>query len=122
MLSQVKRLIVSSLVCILSLGTMSSAFAQSDKLDWQVDVDWAANDSGPPDCAWLYVTYAPECLLSGNRSCVISKAILYSHANQSEADAAAWGLVQMTQCHNPPEAAKILQAGPSAVADYLRSF
>src|SRR5262249_47301790 len=104
-----------SMAMLLICGTSS---AQDRRAAYEIDIDWAANDTGTPDCPWLYAP-VPDCLLGGNRSCVISHAIDQAKANQ---DFAAFGLVLITQCHNPGQQKVLVQAGPYAVANYLRRF
>lgn len=105
-----------SVAMLLLCGTASSA--QDNRPAYEIDIDWAANDTGAPDCPWLYVP-VPDCLMGGNRSCVISHAIDQAKANQ---DFAAFGLVLITQCHNPTEQQNLINAGPYVVANYLRRF
>jgi len=113
-----------AVLLIISAAMVSPAHAQWGKPNWQSDIDWAIGDTGAPDCPWLYAP-VPDCLAGGifsgntggNRSCVIN------HARQLAAqglDWAAFGLVLITQCHNPPEQQNVAFAGPFAVANYLR--
>jgi hypothetical protein len=119
---------LTSVVCsaILFFGIAISGQAQNSKPDWQKHIDWAANDTGAPDCPWLY-SQNLECLgigaitgnNGGNRSCLITEAII---AAKGGYDQAAYGLTLITQCHNPGAAQSIAIAGPTAVANYLRTF
>jgi hypothetical protein len=113
-------------LAVLLVGTSSLVLAQN-KPAWQTDTDWAAHDTGAPDCPWLYVSGLADCLAGGiltgnhggNRSCVIFQAVLAAKAGY---DDAAFGMVLVTQCHNPTEAQNLAWAGPGAVANYLRGF
>lgn len=117
MRNQLRKILAISLGLTLLVGTGAIKPAQGqNKPQWQSDIDWAANDTGGPDCPWLYVP-VPDCLLGGNRSCVLAHAIDQAKSNQ---DFAAFGLVLITQCHNPPEQQNLINAGPYAVANYLR--
>jgi hypothetical protein len=118
-----RKILAISLGLMLLVGTGATNFAQAQgKPNWQLDIDWASSDNGAPDCPWLYAT-VPDCLATGlfnmgNRACVIAHAI--DHAKNNE-DLVAFGLVLITQCHNGPEQQNLLNAGPYAVANYLRA-
>jgi hypothetical protein len=98
---------------------------EEDKPAWQRDIDWAATDTGAPDCPELYVGPEAICLGGGlvtgnnfgNRACVISMAQGFA---EDHLDYAAYGLVLLTQCHNPAEHGNLMDAGAGAVAAYLR--
>ena len=120
-----KSMVIITLAGIL-VGASSLGAAQA-KPAWQADIDWAKNDTGAPDCPWMYGPPLSSCLLlgaatanhDGNRKCAIDLAI---GAAKSGNDLVAFGWTLVTQCHNPPEAQNLLVAGPQAVANYLRSF
>ena len=119
----IRKILAVNLGLMLLMGTVATKSAQAQsKPSWQGDIDWAASDHGAPDCPWLYVT-VPDCLATGlfnvgNRACVIAHAIDQAKNNQ---DLAAFGLVLITQCHNPQEQQNLINAGPYAVANYLRT-
>lgn len=123
MRSIITRLLLAAIIC----GSLNTIHAQDNKADWQKGIDWAANDTGAPDCPWLYAPSNIDCLTlgaatannSGNRACLIDKAII---AARNGYDGAAFGLTLITQCHNQGAAQALLGAGPKAVADYLRTF
>jgi hypothetical protein len=120
-----KSMVIITLAGIL-VGASSLGAAQA-KPAWQADIVWAKNDTGAPDCPWLYGPPLSSCLAiglatgnhAGNRQCVIDLSI---GAAKSGNDQVAFGWTLVTQCHNPPEVQNLLLAGPQAVADYLRSF
>jgi hypothetical protein len=123
MRNQFRKILAVTLGLMLLMGTGASKSAQAQgKLQWQADIDWAANDTGAPDCPLLYVP-VPDCLATGlfnagNRACVIGHAI--DHAKNNE-DLVAFGLVLITQCHSSQERQNLINAGPYAVANYLRT-
>jgi hypothetical protein len=88
-------------------------------------IEWAANDTGAPDCPERYVELN-DCLVEGalsgntrgNRSCVIRKATIA--AKHGAPDEAVWGWVLITQCHNADAFQRLVDAGPAMIADYLR--
>lgn len=88
------------------------------KPDWQLGIDWAIGDSGPPNCPELYLGTYPECLASGNRSCLMRKAI--QSAKDGDCNN-AFRLTLITQCHNPAAAQALAAAGSQAVCDYLKT-
>jgi hypothetical protein len=106
------------------LGAGITTSAEEYKEAWQIDIDWAASNTGAPDCPWLYAPI-PDWLatgvfnLGGNRACAIAHAIDQARNNQ---DLAAFGLVLITQCHNATEQQNLTNAGPYAVGNYLRRF
>ena len=67
-----------------TVGNPGEAIAQQP--EYQAHIDWAANDSGHPNCPerYLVVPVLATCLTGGNRSCVTSIAIeaAYRHLDQ----------------------------------------
>jgi len=116
MKSNLKLMGAIGLALAMMLAMQTNTLAQEPR--WQGHIDWAANDSGTPDCPLLYVP-VPDCLLGGNRACVIGHAIDQAKNNQ---DLAAFGLVLITQCHNTGAQQDLKDAGPYAVGNYLRRF
>jgi hypothetical protein len=98
----------------------SAALAQQP--EYQSHIDWAANDTGHPNCTERYLAFPvlQTCLAAGNRACVTSIAIeaAYRHMDQ----AALYLMAEITQCHNSDARDALYGAGPQAVGDYLRTY
>jgi hypothetical protein len=131
-ISRLKTASAMSLVLLLGFGQTPTISAQDDgKTDWMRDIDWAANDTGAPDCPWFYVTSDLQgCIAlglatanhSGNRSCVIDLAIAAAKSGIPQAQGVAYGYVLITQCHNPTERQNLVNAGDGQIIQYLQSF
>jgi hypothetical protein len=85
---------------------------------WQQDIDWSIGDSGAPDCIDQYLATLPECLTSGNRSCMMRHAIQAAKDGNCQW---AMRLTLITQCHNAGAAQGIAHAGEQAVCAYLKT-
>ena len=111
--------LVFGLLLVINSGIR--AFGQ-DKPDWQQHIDWAANDTGHPNCPERYTAHAilAQCLWAGNRYCVTDIAIEAAYRRQDEL--ALWLMAEITQCHNGGASSSLHSAGPQAVGDYLRGF
>lgn len=89
-------------------------------------IEWAAKDTGAPDCPEFYGQQFADCLArglvsgntDGNRKCVIEKATIA--AKNGAADEALLGMVLLTQCHNADASQRLINAGAAMIADYLR--
>jgi hypothetical protein len=112
------RLAIILGICIMVIP--KAALAQQP--EYQGHIDWAANDSGHPNCIERYLAFPilQTCLAAGNRSCVTSIAIeaAYRHMDQ----AALYLMAEITQCHNSDARDALYGAGPQAVGDYLRTY
>lgn len=111
-----KRIYTALIATVLMLS--SASFAQ----DFRGHIDWAANDSGHPNCTerYLAVPLLAQCLALGNRSCVTSIAIEAAYRGMDEV--ALWLMAEITQCHNSDAQADLYDAGAQAVGDYLRTY
>jgi hypothetical protein len=107
------------------------AGARADKPDWQKHIDWAANDTGHPNCTERYLAHPvlSACLAQGlfsestgygNRYCAMDLAIEAAYRDQD------WAALLITseigQCHNGGARSSLYVAGPRAVGAYLRTF
>lgn len=121
-----KSILIIALMGILT-GVPQVGLPQA-KAPWQEDIDWAANDTGAPDCPWEYLPPLDQCLAlgivtgntQGNRACVINMAIIA--AKNGAPDQVPFLYTLVTQCHNPTERQNLINAGPAAIANYLRTF
>jgi hypothetical protein len=107
---------------LLSLvASASPTLAQ--KPDWQIRLDWAANDSGPPNCPAEYIAaQVPQCLAAGNRSCLMTYAIAWAKTNDDRLCYTAFGLTLITQCNNVGARNALIAAGQWNICGYLRSW
>ena len=98
----------------------NGAWAQQP--EYQGHIDWAANDSGHPNCTerYLAVPVLANCLALGNRSCVTSIAI--EAAYRREDQVALYLMAEITQCHNSEAREALYGAGNQAVGDHLRKY
>jgi hypothetical protein len=107
------------------LGTcisLMSSGAQAQQPEYQAHIDWAANDTGHPNCPLMYaaIPVLAHCLVAGNRSCITSVAV--EAAYRKEDQAALYLMTEITQCHNSEARGVIYGAGAQAVGDYLRTY
>jgi len=95
-------------------------FAQQP--EYQGHIDWAANDSGHPNCTERYIAIPvlQQCLALGNRSCVTSIAIEAAYRQMDQV--ALYLMAEITQCHNSEARDVLYGAGAQAVGDYLRTY
>lgn len=91
----------------------------------------APNNTGAPDCPWLYTTTDTQACLalgvatgnhSGNRQCVIALAVAAAKTGVPQLQDIAFSYVLLAQCHNPGAQQTITAAGRDAVVSYLRTF
>jgi hypothetical protein len=86
--------------------------------DAKQHVDWAIGNTGHPNCADQYIATYPACLLEGNRSCLMRKAIESARSRDCNN---AVRLTLITQCHSSSAQQQIAAAGADAVCTYLAS-
>lgn len=82
------------------------------------NLDWCIGNTGAPDCPLEYARSYAECLSSGNRSCLLRKAIDSAKAGDC---ANAFRLALMCQCHNPGAQKSLGDAGQEGVCSYLKA-
>jgi uncharacterized membrane protein len=86
---------------------------------WQTHIDWCSNNrdaGGSVDCPELYLGTYPACMVSGGRSCLISKAKALAHSGNCD-DALRVTLI--CQCKNQEAKDAIEAAGARQVCGYL---
>jgi hypothetical protein len=106
----------TGIVFLWLISVFASAQAQSE---WQRHIDWAIQDTGPPDCPDLYdEAGASNCLGHGNRACLMQMAIAIAKKDDVRV---AMRLTLITQCHNQEAQHAIADAGPEVVGDYLKT-
>lgn len=97
---------------------LSVPIMRAEKPDWQKGIDWAVGNTGEPNCKEEYVKTEPKCLVEGNRSCLMARAIdSAKHDNY----AYAMRLTLITQCHNGGAQKQLGEAGQKAIGDYLKT-
>jgi hypothetical protein len=107
---------------LLSLVASASP-TPAQKPDWQIHLDRAANDSGPPNCPAEYIAaQLPQCLAAGNRSCVMTYAVAWAKTHDDRLCYTAFGLTLITQCNNVGARNALIAAGQWNVCGYLRSW
>jgi hypothetical protein len=117
--SRFSRILASAVLSSSILLYSSAALAQQP--EYQGHIDWAAGDSGAPDCPERYVAVPvlATCLVAGNRSCITGIAVEAAYRNQDQL--ALYLMAEITQCHNSDARAVLYDAGPAAVGNYLRT-
>jgi hypothetical protein len=117
---KIEKLVLVSILGLCTVASPGGAMAQQP--EYQAHIDWAANDSGHPNCPerYLVVPVLATCLTGGNRSCVTSIAIeaAYRHLDQLS----LYLMAEITQCHNSDARDALYGAGPEAVGEYLRTY
>jgi len=112
---RVRRRVATTLV--FAQDSKKCAQLDAGSQNWKGNIDWSIRDSGPPNCPQDYPY--PECLVSGNRSCLMKKAIQSAKDNDY---ANAFRLAKVAQCHNQPARDGYEYcAGQKAIGDYLRT-
>jgi hypothetical protein len=125
------KVVISVLALGVALVCPSGRLRAQQKPDWQVHIDWAANDRGHPNCLERYLANSilQGCLVGGiltgntgygNRYCVMDLAIEAAHRHLDVQ--ALFLTAEIAQCHNSDARKALYQAGPSQVGDYLRGF
>ncbi len=112
-----------TLVAILAIcTTVLTGPAWAQQPQYQGHIDWAANDSGHPNCTERYLAFPvlSTCLAAGNRSCVTSIAIEAAYRRLDQL--AMYLMAEITQCHNSDARNVLYGAGAQAVGDYLRTY
>jgi hypothetical protein len=114
---------IGSLAFVLAVRmAFSPNTALAQQPQYQGHIDWAANDSGHPNCPERYLAFPilVDCLAGGNRSCVTSIAIEASYRRLDQV--ALYLMAEITQCHNSDARDVLYGAGAQAVGDYLRTY
>jgi hypothetical protein len=98
----------------------STALAQQPA--YQAHIDWAANDTGHPNCIERYIAIPvlATCLTAGNRSCISGIAIEAAYRGLDQVS--LYLMAEITQCHNSDARNALYGAGAQAVGTYLRTY
>jgi len=119
-----QKIPIFSLVFVVSTFAMllNPSVVEAQQPEYQAHIDWAANDSGHPNCVERYLAFPvlADCLVAGNRSCVTSIAIEAAYRRQDQL--ALYLMAEITQCHNSEARDVLYRAGAPAVGEYLRGF
>lgn len=94
--------------------------------DWKLAIEWCrGNVNGSVDCPDKYLAYAPHCISSGGRSCLITEARTTAKGWEQNpnfyprACDRAVALAAACQCHNPNAERSITSTRDVDVCHYL---